>query len=79
MGMWLWRWLKMRYLVMQLCRWHEYTIGKSASKLKSSQKQNCNILTQLSGICRVLGRGGVTKLDKVRNEDIRERLKQVWK
>ena len=30
-------------------------MGKSAGKLESSQKQNCNILTQLSGICRVLG------------------------
>ena len=29
-------------------------MGKSAGKLESSQKQNCNILTQLSGIRKVL-------------------------
>ena len=29
-------------------------MGKSAGKLESSQKQNCNILTQLSGILKVL-------------------------
>ena len=29
-------------------------MGKSAGKLESSQKQNCNILTQLSGIGKVL-------------------------
>ena len=30
------------------------TKGKSAGKLESSQKQSCNILTQLSGIGKVL-------------------------
>ena len=54
MGMWLWRWTKVRYLVTQFCRWNEYTMGKSAGKLDSSQKQSCNILTQLSGIGKVL-------------------------
>ena len=49
-----WRWIKVRYLVTQLYRWNEYTMGKSAGKMESSQKQNCNILTQLSGICKVL-------------------------
>ena len=29
-------------------------MGKSAGKLESSQNQNCNILTQLSGIRKVL-------------------------
>ena len=41
------------YLVTQLCRWNEYTMGKSAGKLESSQNQSCNILSQLSGIRQV--------------------------
>ena len=48
MGMWLWRWIKVRYLVTQLC------MHKVCYKLDSSQKQNCNIFTQLSGILKVL-------------------------
>ena len=44
---------KMRYLVTELCRWNDYTMGKCAGKLESSQKQNRNILTQLSGIHKV--------------------------
>ena len=44
----------MRYLVTELCRWNDYTMGKCAGKLESCQKQNCNILTQLSGICKAL-------------------------
>ena len=45
---------KMSYLVTPLCRWNEYAMGKSVGKLESSQKQSCNILTQISGIHKVL-------------------------
>ena len=48
MGTWFWRWKKVRYLVTQLC------MHNVCYKLESSQTQNCNILTQLSGIRKVL-------------------------
>ena len=37
-----------------VCRWNEYAMGKSAGKLESSQKQSCNMLTQICGILKVL-------------------------